>query len=120
MIVEIEEQPLAKPGAFPILQFNRVHGLVLGAGGTLTTRLTSKEQVFGSVSHGFSSNIWNYHVGFEKGFFKRQPLKLGASLYKLTDVSSNTYLHHGDATLSAVYYGFAHQDYYDVGGPKVG
>ena len=118
MIVEIEEQPLAKPGVFPILQFNRVHGLVLGAGGTLTTRLTSKEQVFGSVSHGFSSNIWNYHVGFEKGFFKRQPLKLGASLYKLTDVSSNTYLHHGDATLTAVYYGFAHQDYYERRGSQ--
>ena len=118
MIVEIEEQPFAKPGAFPILQFNRVHGLMLGAGGTLTTRLTSKEQIFGSVSYGFSSKIWNYHAGFEKGFFKKQPLKLGASFYKLTDVSSNIYLHHGDATLSAVYYGAAFQDYYERWGSQ--
>ena len=118
MIVEIEEQPFAKPGGFPILQFNRVHGLMLGAGGTLATRLTGKEQIFGSVSYGFSSKIWNYHAGLEKGFFKRQPLKLGASFYKLTDVSSNIYLHHGDATLNAVYYGAALQDYYERWGTQ--
>ena len=113
MIVEIEEQPIAKPGGFPIIQFNRVHGLMLGAGGTLTTQFTGTEQVFGSISRGFSSKIWNYHAGIEKGFFKRQPLKLGGSFYKLTDVSSNIYLHHGDATLSASYYGSALQDYYE-------
>ena len=118
MIVEIEEQPFVKPGAFPILQFNRVHGLMLGAGGTLATQFTGKEQVFGSISRGFSSKRWNYHAGIEKGFFKRQPLKLGASFYKLTDVSSNIYLHHGDATLSAVYYGFAFQDYYERWGSQ--
>ena len=113
MIVEIEEQPIAKPSVFPIIQFNRVHGLMLGAGGTLTTQFTGKEQVFGSISRGFSSKIWNYHAGVEKGFFKRQPLKIGASFYKLTDVSSNNYLHHGDASLSASYYGSALQDYYE-------
>ena len=112
MIVEIEEQPFAKPGGFPIIQFNRVHGLMLGAGGTLATRLTGKEQVFGAISRGFSSKVWNYHAGIEKGFFKRQPLKIGGSFYKLTDVSSNIYLHHGDASLSAAYYGFDGQDYY--------
>ena len=112
MIVEIEEQPFAKPGGFPIIQFNRVHGLMLGAGGTLTTQLTGKEKVFGSISRGFSSKIWNYHAGIEQGFFRRQVLKLGASFYKLTDVSSNTYLHHGDASLTAACYGFDIQDYY--------
>ena len=118
MIVEIEEQPIAKPGVFPILQFNRVHGLMLGAGGTLTSQFTGSEQVFVSISRGFSSKIWNYHAGVEKGFFKRQPLKLGASFYKLTDVSSNVYLHHGDATLSASYYGYALQDYYERRGSQ--
>ncbi|MYA98497.1 BamA/TamA family outer membrane protein, partial [Candidatus Poribacteria bacterium] len=118
MIIEIEEQPFAQPGGFPILQFNRVHGLMLGAGGTLATRLTGKEQVFGSISYGFSSKIWNYHAGIEKGFFKRQPLKFGASFYKLTDVSSNTYLNQGDATLGAAYYGFAFQDYYERWGTQ--
>ena len=118
MIVDIEEQPFARPGGFPILQFNRVHGLMLGAGGTLSTRLTGKEQVFGSISRGFSSKIWNYHAGLEKGFFKRQPLRLGGSFYKLTDVSSNMYLHQGDATLSATYYGSALQDYYERQGSQ--
>ena len=118
MIIDIEEQPFARPGGFPILQFNRVHGLMLGAGGTLSTRLTGTEQVFGSISRGFSSKIWNYHVGLEKGFFKRQRLRFGGSLYKLTDVSSNLYLHHGDATLSSAYYGSALQDYYQRQGSQ--
>ena len=118
MIVDIEEQPFARPGGFPILQFNRVHGLMLGAGGTLSTRLTGTEQVFGSISRGFSSKIWNYHAGIEKGFFKRQLLKFGGSFYKLTDVSSNLYLHQGDATLSATYYGSALQDYYQRQGSQ--
>ena len=118
MIVEIEEQPIVQPGGFPIIQFNRVHGLMLGAGGTLATQFTGKEQVFGSISRGFSSKIWNYHAGIEKGFFKRQPLKLGGSFYKLTDVSFNPYLHHGDATLGAAYYGFAFQDYYERWGSQ--
>ena len=118
MIVEIEEQPIVRPSGFPIIQFNRVHGLMLGAGGTLTTQFTGEEQVFGSISRGFSSEIWNYHAGIEKGLFKRQRLKLGASVYKLTDVSSNIYLHHGDASLSAAYYGFAFQDYYERSGSQ--
>ena len=118
MIIDIEEQPFARPGGFPILQFNRVHGLILGAGGTLTTQLTGKEQVFGSISRGFSSKIWNYHAGIEKGFFKRQLLRFGGSFYKLTDVSSNLYLHQGDATLSATYYGSALQDFYQRQGSQ--
>ena len=118
MIVEIEEQSFVTPGVFPILQFNRVHGLLLGAGGTLATRLTGKEQVFAAISRGFSSKTWDYHAGLEKGFFQRQPLKLGGSFYKLTDVSSNTYLHHGDASLGAAYYGFDLQDYYERQGSQ--
>ena len=89
MIVEIEEQPIVRPGGFPIIQFNRVHGVMLGGGGTLATRFTGKEQVFASISRGFSSKIWNYQAGLEKGVFKRQRLKFGASFYKLTDVSSS-------------------------------
>lgn len=112
MIVEVEEQPLTKTSGFPILQFNRVHGLVLGAGGTLATRLTGKEQVFGSVSRGFSSEIWNYQGGIEKVFFYWQTLKFGASVYKLTDISSNMSLRPAEISLSAAYYGFAFQDYY--------
>ena len=121
MIVEIEEQPLTRTSGFPILQFNRVHGLVLGAGGMLATRFAGKEQVFGSVRRGFSSKIWNYHGGIEKIFFDWHALKVGASVYKLTDISSNTSLaslRPGDISLSAAYYGFALQDYYQRQGTQ--
>ena len=112
MIVEIEEQPLASTSGYPILQFNRVHGLVLGAGGTLATQLAGKEQLFGAISHGISSKTWDYHAGIEKIFFSWHALKFGASVYKLTDISSNTSLHPGNVNLSAAYYGFDLQDYY--------
>ena len=118
MVVEIQEQPLTKTSGFPIIQFNRVHGLMLGAGGTLATRLTGKEQVFGSISRGFSSKIWNYHLGLEKIFFNLKALKFGASAYKLTDVGSNTSLRPGEISLSAAYYGFALQDYYQRQGTQ--
>lgn len=118
MIVEIEERPFVRPGGFPILQFNRVHGLILGAGGRLSTHLTGKEQVFGSISRGFSSKIWNYHAGIEKGFFKRQQLRFGGSFYKVTDISSSIYLGSTEVNLSAAYYGFALQDYYERQGSQ--
>lgn len=118
MIVEIEERPLVRPGGFPILQFNRVHGLMLGAGGRLSTHLTGKEQVFGSISRGFSSKIWNYHAGLEKGVLKRQQLRFGGSFYKLTDISSSVYLGPTEVNLSAAYYGFALQDYYERQGSR--
>jgi len=112
MIVEIEEQPLANTSGFPILQFNRVHGLVLGAGGTLATQLAGKEQIFGALSRGVSSKTWDYHAGIEKIFFSGHALKLGASTYKLTGISSNASLRSGNVNLSAAYYGFDLQDYY--------
>ena len=118
MIVDIEERPFVRPGGFPILQFNRVHGLMLGAGGRLSTHLTGKEQVFGSISRGFASKIWNYHLGLEKGVFKRQQLRFGGSLYKLTDISSSVYMGPTEVNLSAAYYGFALQDYYERQGSR--
>ena len=120
MIVEIQEQPFVKPGWYPILGFNRVHGLVLGAGGTLSTQFTGEEQLFGSVSGGFSSKIWNYNFGVEKNFFKRSPLALGVGLFKLTDISSNNYrLLPVEVDLSAAVYGTAFQDYYQRQGEHI-
>ena len=118
MIVEVEEQPLTKTSASPILQFNRVHGLLLGAGGTLATSLAGKEQIFGSLSRGFSSKLWNYQGGIEKSFFFWQTLKFGASFYKITDISSNISLRPGETNLGAVYDGFALQDYYQRHGAQ--
>ena len=120
LIVDIEEQPFIKPGWYPILGFNRVHGLVLGAGGTLSTHFTGEEQLFGSVSGGFSSKIWNYSFGVEKSFFKRYPFAFGIGLFQLTDVSSDAYrLLPTETNLSAAVYGTALEDYYQRQGEQV-
>lgn len=112
LVVEIEEQPSVKPGGIPIVGFNRVHGLVLGAGGRLATRLAGEEQIFGSVTRGFSSKIWNYNAGIEKNFFKRQAFTLGGGFYKLTEVSANNHLLPTQANLSAAFFGSDQEDYY--------
>ena len=117
MVVEIEERVLPNYTIFPILQFNRVHGLTLGAGGGLATRLTGNEQVFGSLSHGVSSTRWNYQAGIEKRFFQ-QRLRVGAGYYKLTDVSSDIYLTPIEVSLSAAYYGSSLKDYYQRQGTQ--
>lgn len=120
LIVDIQEQPLVKPGWSPILGFNHVHGLVLGAGGSLSTDFTGDEQLFGSVSRGFSSKIWNYHFGIEKSFFKRYPLTTGVGFFKLTDISSHDYrLLPAEADLSAAVYGTALQNYFQREGEQI-
>ena len=112
LVVDIEEQPSVKPSGVPIFGFNRVHGLVLGAGGKLSTRFAGEGQIFGSVTRGFSSKIWNYNAGIEKNFFKRHAFKFGGGFFKLTDISHNNHLLPTQANLSAAFYGSAQQDYY--------
>ena len=120
LIVDIEEQPFLRPGWYPILGFNRVHGVVLGAGATLTTHFTGEEQLFGSVSGGFSSNIWNYSFGIEKSFFRRFPLTMGIGLFKVTDSSSNAFrLLPYDSSLSAAVYGTTFDNYYERNGEQI-
>ncbi|MCY4402608.1 MAG: FtsQ-type POTRA domain-containing protein [Candidatus Poribacteria bacterium] len=113
LIVEIKEQSLIQPNWFPIVGYNRVHGVALGAGGTLSTRYINEEQIFGSISLGVSSKILNYHVGIENSFFKRFPLTLGAGLFKLTDYSSgNLRLRPAEISLSDSFYGTSVDNYY--------
>lgn len=120
LIVDIEEEPFIKPGWYPIVGFSRVHGLVLGAGGTLSTHFTGEEQLFGSISGGFSSKILNYSLGVEKSFFRRFPLAMGVGFFKLTDVSSNTYrLLPAETNLGAAVYGTALEDYYQRKGEQI-
>ena len=120
LIVDIEEQPFIKPGWYPILGFNRVHGLVLGAGGTLSTHFTGEEQLFGSISGGFASKILNYSLGAEKSFFRRFPLAIGIGFFKLTDFSSNAYrLPPTEVNLTAAVYGTALEDYYQRKGEQI-
>lgn len=121
LIVNIEEQPSVKSRVIPIVGFNRVHGLVLGVGGRLSrlsTRFAGEEHLFGSVTRGFSSKIWNYNVGIEKNFFKRHAFKLGGGFFKLTDVSFNNHLLPTQANLSAAFYGSDQEDYYQRQGSQ--
>lgn len=106
LIVDIIEHPVVKSGWFPILGFNRVHGLVLGAGGNLSTHLLAEEHLFGSVSLGVSSRILNYQVGVENTFFARSPLTIGVGSFKLTNKSINDFrLLPAEFNLSDSFYG---------------
>ncbi len=113
MIVEIEEQPVVKPDVFPIVGFNRVHGIVLGAGGALSTRIAGEEQrLFGLLGGGFASRIWNYQTGFEKRFSRLYDFALGGGYYKLTDVNYNNTLLPTQVSLSSAFYGTDVENYY--------
>ena len=106
LIVDIIEHPLVESGWFPIIGFNRVHGVVLGAGGNLSTHLLDEEHLFGSVSLGVSSRILNYQVGAENTFLTRFPLTFGVGSYKLTNKSINDFrLLPAEFNLSDSFYG---------------
>lgn len=106
LIVDIIEHPLVKSGWFPIVGFNRVHGVVLGAGGNLSTHLLDEEHLFGSVSLGVSSRTLNYQIGVENTFFTRFPLTIGVGSYKLTNKSINDFrLLPAEFNLSDSFYG---------------
>ena len=112
MIVEIEEQPVVKPDVFPHVGFNRVHGVVLSAGGSLSTRIAGEERLFGLLSRGFASRLWNYQTGFEKRFSRLADFALGGGYYKLTDVNYNNMLLPTQVSLSAAFYGTDVENYY--------
>ncbi len=113
LIVEIQERSLIKPGWFPIVGYNRIHGVALGAGGTLNTRYINSEKLFGSISIGVSSKILNYHVGIENSFFRHFPLTLGAGLFKLTDYSfGDLRLRPSEISLSDSFYGTSADNYF--------
>lgn len=119
LIINIEEQPLISPGWYPIVDFNRVHGLVIGGGGTLSSNFIGGEQVFGSASRGFSSERWNYQFGIEKTLIKSFPITLGVGLFRLTDTSSKTFrFRPTEIGLLAAVYGTDLENYYERSGEQ--
>lgn len=120
LIIDIIEHPLVKSGWFPIVGFNRVHGLVLGAGGNLSTHLLNEEHLFGSFSLGVSSHILNYQVGVENTFFTRFPLTIGVGSYKLTNKSINDFrLLPAEFSLSDSLYGTSVDHFFQSQGEHV-
>lgn len=119
LLIEIEEQPSFKPGWYPIVGFNRIHGFVLGAGGNLSTDFTGNEQIFGTLSGGFASKILNYSFGFEKSFFKEHPLAIGFGFFKLSDISNNAFRDFPvEPNLTAAVYGTDSANYYQRDGQQ--
>lgn len=117
--ITIEEQPLISPGWYPIVDFNRVHGLIIGGGGTLSSHFIGGEQIFGSASRGFSSERWNFHFGIEKTFIRSFPFTIGIGLFRLTDMSSKVFrLSPAGIALFAPVYGTTLENYYERTGEK--
>ena len=111
LAIEVEERSRIKVNWLPILDFNRVHGLILGGGVGVSTRETDA-QIFGEASNGLSSKIWNYQLGTEKTWFDRYRLTIGGSIYQRTDTNDYTGLSEGEEFLAALLFGYTFSDYY--------
>ena len=111
LAIEIEERSRLKVNWRPFLDFNRVHGLILGGGVDLSTR-EADAQIYGEVSNGVSSKIWNYQLGAEKTWFDRRALTIGGSVYQQTDANRYAGWSEGGEFLGAFFLGSVSLDYY--------
>ena len=111
LAIEVEERSRLKVDWRPSLDFNRVHGLILGGGAGLATR-EADAQIYGEVSNGLSSKIWNYQVGAEKTWFDRHALTVGGSVYQQTDANRYARWSQGSEFLGAFFLGSVSLDYY--------
>ncbi|MCZ6676105.1 MAG: BamA/TamA family outer membrane protein [Candidatus Poribacteria bacterium] len=118
LAIEIQEQASVSFNPLPIIDFNRVHGLILGGRAEVST-IESASRAFGTLSNGLSSKIWNYQLGAEKTWFNRHAMSIGGSLYKLTDTSDGSRLSADEEFLSATVFGEAFLDYYQREGYQV-
>ena len=111
LAIEVEEQSRLKVNWQPFLDFNRVHGLILGGGTGVSTREVDA-QIYGEVSHGLSSEIWNYQVGAEKTWLDRHALAIGGRVYQQTDANRYAGWSEGGEFLGAFFLGSTSLDYY--------
>ena len=111
LAIEVEERSRFKVSWRPFLDFNRVHGLILGGGAGISTRETDA-QIFGEVRNGLPSKIWNYQLGAEKTWFDRHPLTIGGRVYQQTDANRYAGWSDGGEFLGAFFLGSASLDYY--------
>ncbi len=111
LAIEVEERSRLKVSWRPIFDFNRVHGLILGGGGALSTR-EANAQIYGQVSNGLSSKIWNYQLGAEKSWFDHHALTIGGSVYQRTDANRYAGWSQGGEFLGAFFLGSTSLDYH--------
>lgn len=111
LAIEIEERSRLKMSWRPVFDFNRVHGLILGGGGALST-LEADAQIYGKFNNGLSSKIWNYQLGAEKTWFDRPALTIGGSVYQETDANRYAGWSEGGEFFGAFFLGDVSLDYY--------
>ena len=111
LAIEVEEQSRLKVNWRPFLDFNRVHGLILGGGTGVSTR-EADAKIYGEVSNGLSSKIWNYRVGAEKTWFDDHALTIGGRVYQQTDANRYAGWSQGGEFLGAFFLGSTSLDYY--------
>ena len=111
LAIEVEERSRLKVDWRPFLDFNRVHGLILGGGAGVSTR-EADAQIFGEISNGRSSKIWNYQLGAEKTWFDRHALTIGGRVYQQTDANRYAGWSEGGEFLGAFFLGSVSLDYY--------
>ena len=111
LAIEVEERSRLKVNWRPFLDFNRVHGLILGGGTGVSTRETDA-QIYGEISNGLSSKIWNYRLGAEKSWFDHHALTIGGRVYQQTDANRYAGWSQGGEFLGAFFLGSVALDYY--------
>ena len=111
LVIEIEERSRLKVSWKPVFDFNRVHGLILGGGGALSTR-EANAQLYGKLSNGLSSKLWNYQLGAEKTWFDRHAVTIGGSVYQQTDANRYAGWSQGGEFLGAFFLGSTSLDYH--------
>ncbi|HIE26116.1 TPA: hypothetical protein EYP66_02390 [Candidatus Poribacteria bacterium] len=117
--IDIEEQPLGKISPHPTVNFNRVHGLMLGGGAQVTTVFAGGGRLYGGASYGISSKSWNSQLGAEKWFFNRHRFTVGGQIHKLTDTNDLGLLSEGEDFLGSALFGEAFEDYFERKGYEV-
>ena len=111
LAIEIEERSPFNLKPRPFIDFNRVHGLILGGRGEIST-VRAGTRTFGALSYGLSSEIWNYQVGTEFSWFEHHPFSVGGNLYRLTDTNGDSGLSASEEFLAALIFGASFLDYY--------
>ena len=111
LAIEVEERSRISVNWRPVFDFNRVHGLILGGGAGVST-LEGNAQIYGKISNGLSSKIWNYQLGAEKSWFDRHALTIGGRVYQLTDANRYAGWSEGGEFLGAFFLGSTSLDYH--------
>ena len=110
--IEVEERSFVNWDLLPIVDFNRVHGVVLGGSGEVLTKDYGGGLLFGGLSYGLSSAIWHYQLGAEKRWFDRHTVSVGGAIHNLTDTNDDSSLSPNEELLAAVVLGDDFIDYY--------